>query len=136
MVSLAMLLVGAGLLAASAVAGPSGSAAPQASSSGQARVGGTFKHSLSVDIDYVDPALAYYTPSWAIMYATSAMLLNYPDAPAPKGSRLVPEVAKGFPRISRNGLIYTFQLKNSFRLSRTSQAPKRSSRAAPPARRA
>ncbi|HEY6584828.1 MAG TPA: ABC transporter substrate-binding protein [Gaiellaceae bacterium] len=117
MVSLAMLLVGAGLLAASAVAGPSGSAAPQASSSGQARVGGTFKHSLSVDIDYVDPALAYYTPSWAIMYATGAMLLNYPDAAAPKGSRLVPEVAKGFPRISKNGLTYTFQLKNSFRLS-------------------
>ena len=117
MVSLAMLLVGAGLLAASAVAGPSGSAAPQASSSGQARVGGTFKHSLSVDIDYVDPALAYYTPSWAIMYATSAMLMNYPDASAPKGSRLVPEVSKGFPRISKNGLTYTFQLKNNFRLA-------------------
>jgi peptide/nickel transport system substrate-binding protein len=116
-VSLAMLIVGAGLLAASAVAGPSSSAAPQASSSGQARIGGTFKHSLSVDIDYVDPALAYYTPSWAIMYATGAMLLNYPDAAAPKGSRLVPEVAKGFPRISKNGLTYTFQLKNSFRLS-------------------
>jgi peptide/nickel transport system substrate-binding protein len=105
------------LLAASAVAGPSSSAAPQASSSGQARVGGTFKHSLSVDIDYVDPALAYYVPSWAIMYSTGAMLLNYPDAPAPKGSRLTPDVAKGFPRIAKNGLTYTFQLKNNFRLS-------------------
>jgi ABC-type oligopeptide transport system substrate-binding subunit len=117
MVSVAMLLVGAGLLAASAIAGPSGSAAPSAKASGQARVGGTFKHSLSVDIDYVDPALAYYVPSWAIMYSTAAMLLNYPDAAAPKGSRLVPEVAKGFPRISRNGLLYTFQLKNTYRLS-------------------
>jgi peptide/nickel transport system substrate-binding protein len=117
MVSVAMLLVGAGLLAASAIAGPSGSASPSAKASGQARVGGTFKHSLSVDIDYVDPALAYYVPSWAIMYSTAAMLLNYPDAPAPKGSRLVPEVAKGFPRIAKNGLTYTFQLKNSYRLS-------------------
>jgi peptide/nickel transport system substrate-binding protein len=117
MVSVAMLLVGAGLLAASAIAGPSGSASPSAKASGQARVGGTFKHSLSVDIDYVDPALAYYVPSWAIMYSTAAMLLNYPDAPAPKGSRLVPEVAKGFPRISNNGLTYTFQLKNTYRLS-------------------
>ncbi len=116
-VSVAMLLLGAGLLAASAIAGPSGSAGPQASSSGQARVGGTFKHSLSVDIDYVDPALAYYVPSWSIMYATAGMLMNYPDAPAPRGSRLVPEIAAGFPRISRNGLTYTFQLKRGYRLS-------------------
>jgi ABC-type oligopeptide transport system substrate-binding subunit len=116
-VSVAMLLVGAGLLAASAIAGPSGSASPSAKASGQARVGGTFHHSLSVDIDYVDPALAYYVPSWAIMYSTGAMLLNYPDAAAPKGSRLVPEVAKGFPRISKNGLTYTFQLKNGYKLS-------------------
>jgi ABC-type oligopeptide transport system substrate-binding subunit len=116
-VSVAMLLIGAGLLAASAVAGQSGSAAPQASSSGKARVGGTFKHSLSVDIDYVDPALAYYVPSWSIMYATGAMLMNYPDAAAPRGSRLVPEVAQGFPRISPNGLTYTFKLRKNFRLS-------------------
>jgi ABC-type oligopeptide transport system substrate-binding subunit len=117
MLSVAMLLVGAGLLAASAVAGNSGSTSPQATDSGQARVGGTFKHSLSVDIDYVDPALAYYVPSWAIMYATGATLLNYPDAPAPRGSRLIPEVAQGMPRISRNGLTYTFQLKRTYRLS-------------------
>jgi peptide/nickel transport system substrate-binding protein len=117
MVSVAMLLLGSGLLAASAIAGPSGSAGPQASSSGQARVGGTFKHSLTVDIDYVDPALAYYVPSWSIMYATAGMLMNYPDAPAPRGSRLTPDIARGFPRISRNGLTYTFQLKRNFRLS-------------------
>ena len=116
-VSVVMLLVGAGLLAASAVAGPSSSAAPQASSSGKARVGGTLKHSLSVDIDYVDPALWYYVPSWTIAFSTSAMLLNYPHAPAPRGSRLTPEVAQGFPRISANGLVYTFQLKRTFRLS-------------------
>src|ERR671922_166874 len=46
-----------------------------------------------------------------------SMLLNYPHAAAPRGSRLVPEVARGFPRISRNGLLYTFTLKNTFRLS-------------------
>ncbi|HET7857435.1 MAG TPA: ABC transporter substrate-binding protein, partial [Gaiellaceae bacterium] len=72
---------------------------------------------LTVDIDYVDPALWYYVPSWTIAYATSAMLLNYPHAPAPRGSRLTPEVAQGFPRISRNGLVYTFRLKNTYRLS-------------------
>ena len=115
--SVAMLLVGAGLLAASAVAGPSSSAGPQASDAGKARVGGTLKHSLTVDIDYVDPALWYYVPSWTIAYSTSAMLMNYPHAPAPRGSRLTPEVAQGFPRISRNGLVYTFKLKSTYRLS-------------------
>jgi oligopeptide transport system substrate-binding protein len=115
--SVAMLLVGAGLLAASAVAGTSSSAGPQASDAGKARVGGTLKHSLTVDIDYVDPALWYYVPSWTIAYSTSAMLMNYPHAPAPRGSRLTPDVAQGFPRISRNGLVYTFKLKSSYRLS-------------------
>ncbi len=117
MLSVAMLLVGAGLLAASAIAGPSGSAGAQASSSGEARVGGTFKHSLTVDIDYVDPALAYYVPSWSIMYATAGMLMNYPDAPAPRGSRLTPEIAAGFPRIAPDGRTYTFQLRKNYRLS-------------------
>jgi ABC-type oligopeptide transport system substrate-binding subunit len=121
MLSVAMLLVGAGLLAASAVAGPSTSATPQASDAGKARVGGTFRHSLSTDIDYVDPSLWYYVPSWTIAYATCSMLMNYPHAPAPRGSRLVPEVARGFPRISRNGLVYTFRLKNTFRLSNGSR---------------
>ena len=115
--SVVMLLVGAGLLAASATAGPSSSSGPQAPAAGKARVGGTLKHSLTVDIDYVDPALWYYVPSWTIAFSTSAMLMNYPHAPAPRGSRLTPDVAKGFPRISANGLVYTFQLKNTYRLS-------------------
>ena len=87
MLSVAMLLVGAGLLAASAVAGTSSSTAPQGKQTGDARVGGTFKHSLSVDIDYVDPSLWYYVPSWTIAYSTCSMLLNYPHAAAPRGSR-------------------------------------------------
>ena len=87
--SLLALLAGSGLLAASALG--SASQSPPAN---------TFRWSLAVDIDHVDPALAYYTPSWAIEYATGAMLFNYPDAPAPRGARLVPEVAAGFPAIS------------------------------------
>ena len=45
------------------------------------------------------------------------MLMNYPDAPAPRGSRLVPEVAQGCPRISKDGKTYTFTLKNTYRFS-------------------
>jgi ABC-type transport system substrate-binding protein len=116
MLSLASLLVGAGLLAASGTAGP---AAPGASerASGPAQKGGTFRYSLDTDIDYVDPALAYYLPSWQIEYATTALLLSYPDAPAPRGSRLIPEVSKGFPAISKNGKVYTFTLQRTYRFS-------------------
>jgi ABC-type oligopeptide transport system substrate-binding subunit len=116
MLSVAMLAIGAGLLAASATAGSTTASSPTASS-GSAQKGGTFRVSLNTDIDYVDPALAYYTVSWSIEYATCSMLMNYPDAPAPRGSRLVPEVAAGFPQISKNGKTYTFTLKKTFKFS-------------------
>jgi oligopeptide transport system substrate-binding protein len=116
MLSIAMLVIGAGLLAATATAGSQGSSGASASS-GSAQKGGTFRYSLDTDIDYVDPSLAYYSLSWQIEYATSAMLMSYPDAPAPRGSRLVPEVAQGFPKVSKDGKTYTFTLKKSFRFS-------------------
>jgi peptide/nickel transport system substrate-binding protein len=116
MLSIAMLAIGAGLLAATATAGSSGSSGAQASS-GAAQKGGTLRVSLNTDLDYVDPALAYYTVSWSIEYATCSNLMNYPDAPAPRGSRLVPEVAQGSPVISKNGKTYTFTLKKTYRFS-------------------
>jgi ABC-type transport system substrate-binding protein len=104
--SLVALLAGCGLLAASALA-----------SARQAPPAGIFRMSLSVDIDYIDPALSYYGPAWVLQYATGALLYNYPDAPAPRGSRLVPEVAAGFPAVSRDGRTYTFKLERTYRLS-------------------
>ena len=111
MLSITMLVIGASLIAATATAGSSSSSGPQASS-GPAQKGGTFRYSLDTDIDYVDPALAYYTISWQIAYGVHSMLMNYPDAPAPRGSRLVPEVSRGMPKISKDGKTYTFTLKN------------------------
>jgi ABC-type oligopeptide transport system substrate-binding subunit len=116
MLSIAMLVIGASLIAATATAGSSGASGPQASS-GPAQKGGTFRYSLDTDIDYVDPALAYYTISWQIAYGVHSMLMNYPDAPAPRGSRLVPEVSRGMPKISKDGKTYTFSLKNTYRFS-------------------
>jgi ABC-type oligopeptide transport system substrate-binding subunit len=100
------LLAGFGLLAASALGSVS-----------QSQPANTFRWSVAVGIDHVDPALAYSTQSWALEYATGAMLFNYPDAAAPRGSRVVPEVAAGFPAISRDGRTYTFRLRTTYRFS-------------------
>jgi peptide/nickel transport system substrate-binding protein len=109
MFSVAMLAVGVGLLVAAGFATPA--------SSGTERKGGTFKYSLDTDIDYVDHALAYYTLSWEIEYVTCSQLLNYPDAAAPRGSRLVPDAATAMPTVSRDGKTYTFRVRTNRKFS-------------------
>jgi ABC-type oligopeptide transport system substrate-binding subunit len=69
---------------------------------------------LGVDIDYVDPALSYYVPAWQIEYATCSRLVNYPDASAPAGSVLRPEIAAGLPAVSPDGRTYTFTLRDDY----------------------
>jgi ABC-type oligopeptide transport system substrate-binding subunit len=76
--------------------------------------GGTLNIDLATDVDYTDPALAYFTPSWEIEYATCLKLVNYPDANGAKGSQLIPEAAVGFPKISNTGKTYDFNVKVGF----------------------
>jgi peptide/nickel transport system substrate-binding protein len=81
--------------------------------------GGIFRISLNSisGIDYMDPALASSPPGWALLDTTCARLLAYPDKPPPEGFRLQPEVATGFPAVSRDGRSYTFRLRSGFRFS-------------------
>jgi peptide/nickel transport system substrate-binding protein len=74
------------------------------------------------DVDWIDPALDYISFGWQIEYATCAELVNYPDAAAPAGSQLQPEVAKSF-TISADGLTYAFTLRSDYRFSPPSNAP-------------
>jgi peptide/nickel transport system substrate-binding protein len=104
--SLAMV-VGVALLAA-AVGAPAESASD--------KKGGTLRWSFPVDVDSVDPALAYRgETSVKIEFATCAKLFNYPDEAGAAGTRVIPEVAAGFPIVSSNGRVYTFDLKRTFR---------------------
>ena len=103
LLSIVSALLGLALFVAAGAARPSAS--------------GTFRYSLDLDIDHVDPALAYNTVSWEIEYATCSMLLSYPDAPAPRGSRLVPDAAAAMPEVSRDGKTYTFRLRPNRRFS-------------------
>ena len=114
--SVAMLAVGASLLVAAGFASPAGSA--PSSPSATAKKGGTLHLNLSeTDIDYADPALAYFQPSWLMLYVVCRNLLNYPDKPSPAGSRLVPDAAVGLPRVSGRGRVYTFTLRRGLRFS-------------------
>lgn len=98
-----MLGIGVGLLVATGLASPAASSDDATS----AKKGGTLRLSKSTDIDYVDPALAYFTDSWEMEYATCAKLFNYPDKAAPAGSSpcqrwLVPTRSPGTARPMRS----------------------------------
>ena len=47
---------------------------------------------------------------WEIEYATACKLLNYPDKEAPQGGQTLPEVAAGFPVVSKDGKTYVFTI--------------------------
>jgi ABC-type oligopeptide transport system substrate-binding subunit len=83
------------------------------------RKGGIFRISFHAGsgLDYVDPALASTAPGWAVLDTTCARLLTYPDKAPPAAFRLVPEVATGFPTVSKDLKTYTFELRNGFRFS-------------------
>ena len=105
--TLAAALLGAGLLVGAAVAGSARTSAPAQAGGSEAKRGGTLRVNLSTtDFEYLDPALSYEAPGWQVLYMTNLLLLNYPDKPAPEGSRLVPDAATGFPRVSRDGRTY------------------------------
>jgi ABC-type transport system substrate-binding protein len=102
--SLVVLTIGVGLLAAGGFAGPT-----------QKEKGGTLRIGRPRDVDSVDPALAYVPDSWMIGFATCARLYSYPDKAAPEGAIAIPEVAKGFPRVSRDGMTQTMELRRTYR---------------------
>jgi ABC-type transport system substrate-binding protein len=85
----------------------------------EARKGGIFRISYAIGsgIDHLDPALAYTAPAWALLDTTCLRLMSYPDKPAPQSFRLVPEAATGSPKVSRDGMTYTFTVRPGFRFS-------------------
>jgi peptide/nickel transport system substrate-binding protein len=111
-----MVAIGASLLVAASFAGAA-SSSPSSASSGVAKKGGTLRVNIVADIDDIDPSISYGALDWQIWYNTALKLLNYPDAKAPRGSRLVPEAATAFPKVSNGGRTYTFTIRKGLKLS-------------------
>ena len=76
---------------------------------------------LTDDPGDLDPATAVI--DFPTTYATCATLYNYPDAPAPAGSTLEPEIASRPPEVSADGRTYTFTIRPGFAFSPPSNEP-------------
>jgi ABC-type transport system substrate-binding protein len=114
--SLAMLAVGAAMLAASGIAS-TGSAHKQSASSGSvAKKGGILKVSLTVGIENIDPQRSYYVPESQYEWLTQRPLLNFAHAEGARGYRLLNEGAKSY-TVSRDGRTYTFHIRAGMRFS-------------------
>ena len=68
-------------------------------------------------IGSIDPAQAGGFFAQQLLWSTCAFLYNYPDASAPAGAALRPEVAVAFPTVRRSGRDYTYtiQVRGGFR---------------------
>jgi oligopeptide transport system substrate-binding protein len=96
------LVLGAGLITAAGFAGHA------------EKKGATLRLAAPVDVRSVDPALAYDPDTWAIEFATCSKLYSYPDQPGSRGATVIPEVARGFPRVSKDGRTQTIELKRTY----------------------
>src|SRR6266487_4858280 len=65
--------------------------------------------------DAIDPAITL--DAGDALGASCAMLMSNPDKSSPQGTRVVPEVAAGYPDVSRDGMTYTFTVRNGFRFN-------------------
>jgi len=107
LLSVAMLAIGAAMLAASSVASPQGSTA---------RKGGIMKFSLFAGIENIDPQRSYYVPEWQYEWLTARMMLNFAHATGGRGYRLVNDGVSSY-TVSKNGKVYTFHIRHGMKLS-------------------
>jgi peptide/nickel transport system substrate-binding protein len=112
-VTLGALMAGVVMLGAAACGGSSSSNNAGSGGSNTGAIpphvkGGLIKIALSGNIDYLDPALAYYQSTWQIEYSTCVKLTNYPDLAGDAGRVIQPEAASALPTISPDGLTYTY----------------------------
>ncbi|HEY7280908.1 MAG TPA: ABC transporter substrate-binding protein [Actinomycetota bacterium] len=80
--------------------------------------GGTLTVWGSKDLfDTVDPALAYYPQSWAMLALTNDGLVGFRRTGGLNGATLVPDLSRSLPQPTSGGRVYTFELRPNIRYS-------------------
>ncbi|WP_330332761.1 ABC transporter substrate-binding protein [Streptomyces sp. NBC_00536] len=74
--------------------------------------GGELKLWSPQDVDYLDPARAYYGFVWNLQRLYIRQLLAYDSKPGKDGTKLVPDLAEALPVLSNDGKTYTLKLKD------------------------
>src|SRR5580698_349584 len=114
------LIIAAALVLAACSSGGSGSTASQGTSGGAPKTGaatGTLTGAMaSGAIDSMDPNRWYFAVTWGLSNALCTPLVRYADASGTAGTAVVPGIAS-LPKISKNGLQYTFTLRQGARFS-------------------
>jgi peptide/nickel transport system substrate-binding protein len=67
--------------------------------------------------DHLDPQLSYSQEGWMAMYDTYIPLLTLKHADGRAGSKVIPGLARGLPKISDHGTTYTLVLRHGLKYS-------------------
>ena len=86
-------------------------------SSGAEHKGGTLRAVVGSSPVSIDPALAYYFESWAVLAMTNDGLVAFRKVGGTQGTQLVPDLAVSLPLLTDGGRTYTFQLRPGIRYS-------------------
>lgn len=74
--------------------------------------GGELKLWSPQDVDFLDPARAYYGFVWNMQRLFIRQLYAYDSKPGAAGTKLVPDLAEGEPVLSNDGKTYTVKIKD------------------------
>jgi ABC-type transport system substrate-binding protein len=109
----AMLVMALALAVAVAACGSSsgGGGGSASVGTGTPVKGGTFIATKQADPQYLDPALDFEGPGWAMEHLVFNCLVGYAPAPGAAGLKLVPDLATELPTPTNDGLTYTFHIK-------------------------
>src|SRR5215468_5970857 len=82
------------------------------SASGPPKTGGTLKLVGAGDVDHLDTASGYYSPTYLLERAISRQLVSYPNDKDINVSKVpVADMAQAINKPTDNGLTYTFKIR-------------------------
>jgi peptide/nickel transport system substrate-binding protein len=87
------------------------------SSSSEGQEGGSITTIHTKAPDYLDPQLAYTVDAWTAEYNTWIPLVTFKHAAGTAGTEVVPGLAEALPKVSKDGLSYTFTLHKGLKFS-------------------